>query len=186
MISIAAYSVSSTKLFRIAEAEKSAKDLAFLQPASGGASAPTKAPDHLHSAGGGDTRVTHSSIDQVGKKISSGPGGTRGSLEADWGAVEKRPDMGVQNASPEARYVIVDSSSRTTRPTSGTDDSNVTYLVSLASLLVSCTTIIGFFFTYMLAWRKEKRDVASAEQEANMRALEIEKLRRDLNRSQDE
>ena len=56
-------------------------------------------------------------------------------------------------------------------------------IVSVVSLLTSITSLVGFFSTTVLAWRKEKRETLSAELEIKKKELELEKLRVELGKS---
>lgn len=56
-------------------------------------------------------------------------------------------------------------------------------MVSAVSLLTSITSLIGFFSTTFLAWKKERRDSISAELEIKKKELELERLRMDLAKS---
>lgn len=53
-------------------------------------------------------------------------------------------------------------------------------LLTLASLLSSLTSCIGFIITTILAWRKEKRDLLNADIDIEKKLLELEKLKREL------
>jgi multidrug efflux pump subunit AcrB len=55
-----------------------------------------------------------------------------------------------------------------------------TVIVSVVSLLTSVTSLIGFCFTTLLAWRKEKRESRSEELELKKKEFELEKLRKEL------
>lgn len=55
--------------------------------------------------------------------------------------------------------------------------------VSMVSFLTSLTSLIGFFSTTLLAWRKEKRETLAAEIELQKKELELEKLRLEVKRS---
>ena len=55
--------------------------------------------------------------------------------------------------------------------------------ILIVSLLTSITSLIGFFSTTILAWKREKREVASVSLDLKKRELEIEKLRRELENS---
>ncbi|HNA27045.1 MAG TPA: hypothetical protein PLI01_09600 [Nitrospira sp.] len=50
-------------------------------------------------------------------------------------------------------------------------------LISVASLLTSATSLIGFFFTTGVAWRKERREQQHADLDLEKKKLEVEKLR---------
>jgi hypothetical protein len=54
--------------------------------------------------------------------------------------------------------------------------------VALASIFASFVTFVGFFISNALAWKKEQRERAQFELEAQIKMLEIEKLRRELAR----
>ncbi len=56
-------------------------------------------------------------------------------------------------------------------------------VVSVVSLLTSLTSLVGFFSTTVLAWRKEKRETVTAELEIKKKELELEKLKIELARS---
>ena len=58
-------------------------------------------------------------------------------------------------------------------------------IVSGVSLLTSLTSLVGFFSTTVLAWRKEKRETRSAELEIKKKELELEKLRKELGKSKE-
>jgi hypothetical protein len=53
-------------------------------------------------------------------------------------------------------------------------------LISVASLITSSTSLVGFFFTTAVAWRKERREQAHADVELEKKKLEVEKLRLEL------
>ena len=57
-------------------------------------------------------------------------------------------------------------------------------VVSVVSLLTSLTSLVGFFSTTVLAWRKEKRETVSAELELKKKELEVEKLKIELAKSE--
>ena len=61
---------------------------------------------------------------------------------------------------------------------------SVAVVVSVISLLTSLTSLIGFFSATILAWRKEKREALSTELEIAKKELEIEKLRKELAKSE--
>jgi hypothetical protein len=65
-------------------------------------------------------------------------------------------------------------------PQSGLDTA---VIVSAISLLTSLTSLVGFFSTTVLAWRREKRETLSAELEIQKKELELEKLRMELSKS---
>ncbi len=73
-------------------------------------------------------------------------------------------------------------------PNSGTSGStlmNTAVVVSMVSLLTSITSLIGFLSTTVLAWRKDKRESASAELEIKKKELELEKLKIELSKTKD-
>jgi hypothetical protein len=53
-------------------------------------------------------------------------------------------------------------------------------LISVASLLTSATSLIGFFFTTGIAWRKERREQQHADLDLERKKLEVEKLRLEM------
>jgi apolipoprotein N-acyltransferase len=54
-------------------------------------------------------------------------------------------------------------------------------LLAWASFLASCTALIGFVVTTVMAWRKERRETEHPTVDlAEKRKLELEKLRRDI------
>jgi hypothetical protein len=53
-------------------------------------------------------------------------------------------------------------------------------LISVASLLTSATSLIGFFFTTGVAWRKERREQQHADLDLEKKKLEVEKLRLEI------
>lgn len=67
-------------------------------------------------------------------------------------------------------------------PVSSAPDTAV--VVSVVSLLTSLTSLVGFFSTTVLAWRKEKRETVSAEIEIKKKELELEKLKIELAKSE--
>lgn len=60
-----------------------------------------------------------------------------------------------------------------------------TAVVSVVSLLTSITSLVGFFSTTVLAWRKEKREAVTAKLEIKKKELELEKLRVELAKSEE-
>jgi hypothetical protein len=72
----------------------------------------------------------------------------------------------------------------TTSPAPVTAATNTAVIVSVVSLLTSVTSLIGFFSTTVLAWRKEKRETISAELEIKKKELELEKLKIELARAE--
>lgn len=50
-------------------------------------------------------------------------------------------------------------------------------LISIASLLTSVVSFCGFFFTTVVAWRKERREQKHADLDLERKKLEVEKLR---------
>ncbi len=66
------------------------------------------------------------------------------------------------------------------QPTAQVSGPNTTIIVSVISLLTSITSLLGFFSTTLLAWRKEKRETITAELEIRKKELELEKLRAEL------
>jgi|GEM_PF-4917662 len=56
-------------------------------------------------------------------------------------------------------------------------------MAHIASLLASMTTLLGFISTTLLAWRKEKRETESHNQEIEEKNIEIAKLRNELAQS---
>ena len=55
-------------------------------------------------------------------------------------------------------------------------------LVSVASLLTSATSLIGFFFTTGIARRRERREQHHADIDLEKKRLEVEKLRLEVER----
>ncbi|MBL8529108.1 MAG: hypothetical protein JNL68_15585 [Burkholderiales bacterium] len=53
-------------------------------------------------------------------------------------------------------------------------------LISVASLLTSVTSLIGFLFTTGVAWRKERREQQHADLDLERKKLEVEKLRLEI------
>jgi hypothetical protein len=53
-------------------------------------------------------------------------------------------------------------------------------LTASASLVTSLVTLVGFLYTSLLTWRKERREAVLADLEVQKRSLENEKLRREL------
>ncbi len=49
--------------------------------------------------------------------------------------------------------------------------------VTIISLITSLTSLIGFFSTIALEWRRELREAQEAQREAQRELLELEKLR---------
>ena len=60
------------------------------------------------------------------------------------------------------------------------DSINLAVLISVASLVTSLTSLVGFFFTTAVAWRKERREQVHADVELEKKKLEVEKLRLEL------
>jgi hypothetical protein len=85
------------------------------------------------------------------------------------------------NATPVIHHP--DNSSTTPIPSPVKDSSNTLAIVSVISLLTSLTSLIGFFSTTFLAWRKEKRETVMSNLEIQKKELEIEKMRFELNNS---
>jgi predicted hydrocarbon binding protein len=52
--------------------------------------------------------------------------------------------------------------------------------VTIISLITSLTSLIGFFSTIALEWRRELREAEEAEREAQRELLELEKLRLEI------
>jgi hypothetical protein len=67
-------------------------------------------------------------------------------------------------------------------PRSSAPDTAV--IVSVVSLLTSVTSLVGFFSTTVLAWRKERREAVTAELEIKKKELELEKLKIELAKSE--
>ncbi len=65
-------------------------------------------------------------------------------------------------------------------------DLDTAVMVSLVSLLTSITSLIGFFSTTVLAWRKEKREVISSNIEIKKNELELAKLRMELSKHEED
>ena len=60
------------------------------------------------------------------------------------------------------------------------DTISLAMLISVASLLTSLASLGGFFFTTLVAWRKERREQKHADVELEKKKLEVEKLRIEL------
>jgi hypothetical protein len=52
--------------------------------------------------------------------------------------------------------------------------------ISAISLLTSMASFVGFFFTSLISWRKERREQRHSEVDLEKKTLELEKLRREL------
>jgi hypothetical protein len=59
---------------------------------------------------------------------------------------------------------------------------NLAMLISVASLLTSGTTLVGFFITTAIAWRKERREQQQGNLELEIKRLELERLRIEVER----
>lgn len=68
-------------------------------------------------------------------------------------------------------------------PTAGWTFIDLATFLGIISLLTSCSTLIGFVFTTVVTWRKEKRDSAIANVELETKKLELEKLRLEIEKS---
>lgn len=64
--------------------------------------------------------------------------------------------------------------------------SNLAVLISLASLATSVTSLVGFFFTTGLAWRKERREKQQSDLDLEKKRLEVESLRLELEHKKQE
>ena len=53
-------------------------------------------------------------------------------------------------------------------------------LLSVGSLVISCTTLIGFIVTTIMTWRKEQREGEHSKVDPDRKTLELEKLRREV------
>ncbi|MFM0086912.1 hypothetical protein PQR46_08230 [Paraburkholderia sediminicola] len=58
--------------------------------------------------------------------------------------------------------------------------STVALCTALASFVTALVALVGFIYTSLLTWRKEKRETLLNDLEVEKRRLENEKLRRDL------
>ncbi len=63
---------------------------------------------------------------------------------------------------------------------------NLATLISVASLLTSTTSLVGFFFTTGIAWRKERREKQAADLDLERKRLEVEQLRLEVERKKQE
>jgi|WetSurMetagenome_2_1015567.scaffolds.fasta_scaffold00030_32 hypothetical protein len=63
---------------------------------------------------------------------------------------------------------------------------DTTVIVAIVSLLTSIMSLVGFFSTTVLAWRKEKRETVAAALEIKKQELELEKLRAELTETKKE
>ena len=68
------------------------------------------------------------------------------------------------------------------RTAPGPPQINLAVLISVATLLTSVASLVGFFFTTGIAWRKERREQQQADLDLEMRRLEVEKLRLEVER----
>jgi hypothetical protein len=57
---------------------------------------------------------------------------------------------------------------------------NLPLVISLSSLMTSATSVLGFFITSVLAWRKERREGKHHGLDLEKKMLEIERLRLEL------
>ena len=64
--------------------------------------------------------------------------------------------------------------------------SDLSLFISVASLLTACTTLVGFIFTTVVAWRKEKREQDQSEVDIEKKKLEVQKLQVELERLRQE
>ena len=65
-------------------------------------------------------------------------------------------------------------------------ESRLPTVLSIASLITSTTSLIGFFFTTLVAWRKERRQQQHAGIDLEKKKLELEELRLDVERKKRE
>ena len=57
---------------------------------------------------------------------------------------------------------------------------NLSSTIAIASLATSSASFVGFCFTAIVGWRRERRDGQHSELDIEKKKLELEKLRRDL------
>ena len=69
------------------------------------------------------------------------------------------------------------------QPSGGVEGGSSATLLTWISLITSLTTLLGVISTTYLGWRKEARETEAAERERQRHELEIECLRRELERS---
>jgi hypothetical protein len=53
---------------------------------------------------------------------------------------------------------------------------DISAILAITSLLTSLTSLLAFFFTTLLIWRKEKREQQQAELDLEKKRLEFEKM----------
>ncbi|WP_150785575.1 hypothetical protein [Pseudomonas fluorescens] len=70
------------------------------------------------------------------------------------------------------------------RPSGGLD--KAVSLVSLASMLTSITSLIGFLITTRISWRKDRREADTADLDLEKKKLELEMLRLDIEKRRKE
>jgi len=58
--------------------------------------------------------------------------------------------------------------------------STITPLIVVVSLLTSVTSLLGFLFTTVVAWRKERREQQHSDLDLEKKRLEVERLRQEL------
>ena len=58
--------------------------------------------------------------------------------------------------------------------------STITPLIVIVSLLTSVTSLLGFLFTTVVAWRKERREQQHSDLDLEKKRLEVERLRQEL------
>ena len=76
----------------------------------------------------------------------------------------------------------------TNPPGAGTssNSTDLSLFISAASLLTSTASFAGFFFTSVVAWRKERREQRHSELDLEKKRLELEKLRFELQSKQEQ
>lgn len=67
-----------------------------------------------------------------------------------------------------------------TPPAAPESSSRLAFFVSVASILTSATSFVGFFITTAMGRRREKRESQNADLDLEKKRLELEKLRREL------
>jgi hypothetical protein len=66
------------------------------------------------------------------------------------------------------------------------NSTDLSLFVSAAALLTSTASFAGFFFTSIVAWRKERREQLHSELDLEKKRLELEKLRSELQSKQEQ
>jgi hypothetical protein len=59
---------------------------------------------------------------------------------------------------------------------------NTTVIVSIVSLVTSIVTLLGYILTAFLSWKKDKREQLISDIDLEKKKLEVEKLRKDINK----